>query len=66
MFSRMQSRIVFLFCCFFLTILLLLGKVAYLQIYRGEELANQAVENRTVSLDLGNFYRGYILDCQGR
>jgi penicillin-binding protein 2 len=66
MFSRMQSRIVFLFCCFFLTILLLLGKVAYLQIYRGEELANQAVENRTVSLDLGNFYRGDILDCQGR
>lgn len=64
--ARIKSRIVFLGCCFFLAFLLLAGKVAYLQIYQGEKLASMAVERRTVSLDLGNYYRGDILDWQGR
>lgn len=66
MHSRINSRIVILFCCFLLAFLLLEGRVAYLQIYKGEQLANQAVERRMVTLELGNFYRGDILDRQGK
>lgn len=66
MYNRINSRIVFLFCCFLLIFLLLEGRIAYLQIYKGEKLTNQAVERRTVSLELGNFFRGDILDRHGK
>lgn len=64
--SRIDSRVVFLFFCFLFAFLLLEGRVAYLQIYKGEELAVQAVERRMVTLKMGNFYRGDILDREGR
>jgi penicillin-binding protein 2 len=66
MYSRINSRIVILFCCFLLMFLFLEGKIAYLQVYQGEKLTNLAVENRMVSLELGNVFRGDILDREGR
>ncbi len=64
--SRREARVIVLFCCFLVTFLLLEGRVAYLQIYKGKELAAYAVKGRTISLRVGNFYRGDILDQQGR
>lgn len=66
MHSKINSRIVFLFCCFLLAFLVLGGRLAYLQLYKGDKLASQAVERRMVSLELGNIFRGDILDRQGR
>ncbi|CEO90045.1 peptidoglycan D,D-transpeptidase FtsI family protein [Syntrophaceticus schinkii] len=66
MYSRINARIVLLFCCFLLVFLILGGKIAYLQLYQGEKLTNLAVENRMVSLELGNVFRGDILDREGR
>lgn len=66
MYYRKESRFVLLFFCFLLVFLLLEGKLAYLQLAKGEELALKAVEQRLISYEIGNFFRGDIEDLKGR
>jgi len=61
-----ERRILFLFCFFICIFLMLGGRLAYLQLLKGEELAAAAVEERTLRLPLGNFLRGDIQDRRGR
>lgn len=61
-----ESRLVCLFYFFLVALILLAGKCAYLQLYKGKALTAAAVRERTVRLPLGNFFRGDILDRQGR
>jgi len=61
-----ESRLVCLFYFFLMALLFLAGKCAYLQLYKGKTLAAAAVRERTIRLPLGNFFRGDILDRQGR
>lgn len=66
MYYRRESRIVFLFFCFLFVFILLEGRLVYLQLAQGDELALKAAEQRTVSLKIGNFFRGDIEDRKGR
>ncbi|HHW28275.1 MAG TPA: penicillin-binding protein 2 [Syntrophomonadaceae bacterium] len=66
MYYRRESRFIFLFFCFLLVFLFLEGKLAYLQLAKGEELALKAVEQRLISYKIGNFFRGDIEDLKGR
>lgn len=61
-----ERRILFLFCFFFCACLLLGGRLAWLQLVKGEKLAAAAVKERTLRLPLGNFLRGDILDRRGK
>ena len=51
----------FLFCC-----VLLLGRLAYLQIARGETYTKMVQEQRLETIAVDEFERGNILDCHGR
>ena len=66
MYYRRESRFILLYLCFLLVFLLLEGKLAYLQLAKGEELALKAVEQRMISYEIGNFFRGDIEDLKGR
>lgn len=66
MYYRRESRFILLFFCFLLVFLLLEGKLVYLQLAKGEELALKAVEQRIISYEIGNFFRGDIEDLKGR
>ncbi|MDH7578739.1 MAG: penicillin-binding protein 2 [Bacillota bacterium] len=61
-----ERRISLLFFFFLCTCLLLGGRLAYLQLLKGKELAAAAVEERILRLSLGNFLRGDIRDCRGK
>jgi len=43
----------------------LLGRLAWIQLYRGEELAAEAVALRTREIDMKEYPRGEIMDCNG-
>ncbi|MFY9139426.1 MAG: penicillin-binding protein 2 [Thermacetogeniaceae bacterium] len=61
-----ESRFILLFFCFLLVFLFLEAKLAYLQLAKGEELTLKAVEQRIISYEIGNFFRGDIEDRKGR
>lgn len=63
--SLREGRLACLFCFFLAVFLILGGKIAYLQLYKGKNLAAAAVLERTVRLPVGNFLRGDILDRRG-
>ncbi len=63
---RQERRLACLFFFFLAAFLFLMGKIAYLQLYKGRELAAAAVQERTIRLPVGNFLRGAILDRMGR
>ncbi|HAA89336.1 MAG TPA: hypothetical protein DCE07_01950 [Peptococcaceae bacterium] len=66
--NRLQKRrLSFLFCCFFCGFLILWGRLAYLQIYKGCQLAPDAVQERTRRIALspiGNFLRSELLESK--
>ncbi len=66
MYYRKESRFILLFFCILMVFLFLEGRLAYLQLARGEELTLKAVEQRIISYQIGNFFRGDIEDLKGR
>jgi penicillin-binding protein 2 len=64
--DRLEGRICWLFFTLAFLIILLCGRLAYLQLYHGRQLTIGAVAERTLRLPLGNFFRGDLLDCYGR
>lgn len=63
---RLEQRRLFRVWCLYLACFLFLGgRLAWLSIWRGKELAAAAVNQRIQRLVIGNFQRGDIMDCHG-
>ncbi len=64
--NTLQERRIFFICCLFFGIFFALGgRLAYLQLIKGRQLAAAAVAEHTLRLPVANFFRGDIQDCKG-
>lgn len=64
--NTLQERRIFFICCLFFCIFFALGgRLAYLQLFKGRQLAAAAVAEHTLRLPVANFFRGDIQDCRG-
>lgn len=57
------NKIFFVMCSFLFIFTLLLGKVFYYQVVRGEEIVKQATAMRSKEITLKKYPRGTIFDC---
>lgn len=63
--AKMRKRMVLVLCCYLVAFLFLIGKVAYWQIWRGDELKGKAIEQQTRERTV-TANRGYIYDRNGK